>query len=433
LGLNAIVESEPTPGWLNFKASENVDPTTIFQLYKSDFGFGTDDDMVLIDSFTDEAGFTNYFYKQTYKGVEIVNAQFSIVAKNGMAIKGNGTIHSNHGFINTNPSISYTNAVTNATNYLDSSQNWENLSPTLQETKIYSDQNSNFYLGYRIFLGSQNEHYSVFVNSVNGNVEDLLEMGHHCGSSNITGNIDCTDHLDKYINLVISEQVNTTEIDGICVYKDTDRSNLTLVYNEGFLDLNNDGTNDFNPQLQYPDAINGVVTYYYTQNEEFDNSSQCQNTVNPTECSYFVNGVVPYFLGVFSYDYYIQLLNDSNINIDFRGGKYGDSDPQIVLKDYHPQESVYFPTSNAIFISKSHANTDIFFHEFNHLLNTCLDGYGLDLHGPGVPLEERKIANSFLESFADVYAIIIIPFRLIKPHFHIPSLLYVQEYSQSVL
>jgi len=126
LGLNAIVESEPTPGWLTFKSSENVNPSTIFQQYKSDFGLGVDDDMVLMNNFTDGHGTEHFMYQQHYQGIAIENAKFDVVSNTGNAYKGRGDIISNFSAINTTANFSYSAALNYAKNHLDPSKTWVN-------------------------------------------------------------------------------------------------------------------------------------------------------------------------------------------------------------------------------------------------------------------------------------------------------------------
>jgi Zn-dependent metalloprotease len=81
-----------TPGWITFKESAKVDPTTLFRDYAGLFHLTEGNEMHVQSQESDDLGLTHFRYQQYYKGIEVENAEFLVHAKSGVAIRANGIL-----------------------------------------------------------------------------------------------------------------------------------------------------------------------------------------------------------------------------------------------------------------------------------------------------------------------------------------------------
>jgi bacillolysin len=79
-------------GWVKFKEGINIAGDRVFVDHAENFGLGASDEMRLIRQWTDDLGFTHYRYQQYHAGVPIEYAMFTIQARNGRSVSGNGRI-----------------------------------------------------------------------------------------------------------------------------------------------------------------------------------------------------------------------------------------------------------------------------------------------------------------------------------------------------
>jgi len=78
--------------WIEFREDLRIDPATVFQIHNTAFGLGEDDEMVILKMKKDDYGFSHYRYQQEYKGVKVEGGVYSIHARDGIALTGNGRI-----------------------------------------------------------------------------------------------------------------------------------------------------------------------------------------------------------------------------------------------------------------------------------------------------------------------------------------------------
>ena len=200
--LNRIAEDTGTPGWINFKA--NISASDVFEQHKSAFDLTANDEMKLMKIEKDKLGFTHYRFQQMYKGLEVEGAQFFVHAKDGIAIKGNGTIVTNIKIEDKAP-VSVSNAIELAKSYLPADiYMWEDIAeedklkelrndlfasytpvPRLmlsyQERDGSMDVNS-LALTYRVEIHAKAPHDSqaVYIDATTGKIRKYIPLEHHC-------------------------------------------------------------------------------------------------------------------------------------------------------------------------------------------------------------------------------------------------------------
>ena len=400
LGLTAIVESEPTPGWLNFKASENVNPATIFQVYKSEFGLGIDDEMVLMNNFTDGYGTEHFMYNQHYKGIAIENAKFDVVSNTGNAYKGRGKLISSFGAVNTSPLYSYSAALTYAKNHLDPSKAWVDHSPS-SDLIIAKFNNGLYRLAYKFELSyGDSEGYTVYVNARNSTeINSYSSLSYACVEQNMNSVLSFADLTGNNIDKVIDEMVCTENINGYDVYKDIDRE-ITLLYEDNMLDFIQG-----NGQLEATPILESGNNNYYTTQEQISSLTDCPNNATFVgKCDNFVNGKSAYFLASFAHDYFKESIG----NCDAAASPLSFQELNILLTSESEAGSFYnHNNNNTLALLNANSNTDVVLHEYTHYINNTvlsIFGYGLNFYG-GV--EGDKITLGLGESFADIFAIMI--------------------------
>jgi Zn-dependent metalloprotease len=69
-----------------------IQPDSFFQKHKNVFGLNNDDNMDLKSVYTDNRGFIHSRYQQTFKGVDVLGAMFSIHSLNNRTVTVNGNI-----------------------------------------------------------------------------------------------------------------------------------------------------------------------------------------------------------------------------------------------------------------------------------------------------------------------------------------------------
>jgi Zn-dependent metalloprotease len=124
--LNKIANIKNSSGWITFKDQVSIDPSTVFDQYKINFGLSANDKMEITRTETDKIGFTHFRYQQTYNGIPVLGGDFIIHAQNGLTKTGNGKIVSGLS-LSPNPSVNSDQAVQKAIGFIGAqSYMWEN-------------------------------------------------------------------------------------------------------------------------------------------------------------------------------------------------------------------------------------------------------------------------------------------------------------------
>jgi len=87
-----IAEPVKTPGWIVFKKEMKIDPGKLFTQYKTTFHLSEGNEMNLVTEEKDELGLEHFNYQQYYKKIKIEGAEFTVHAKDNVALKANGKI-----------------------------------------------------------------------------------------------------------------------------------------------------------------------------------------------------------------------------------------------------------------------------------------------------------------------------------------------------
>ena len=96
--LDKICRMYNAGSFLFFKEELMIDPNTVFQTYKTNFGLQQEDEMSLLRSQQqDKAGVTIYRYQQYHNGIKVQGAVMNVFEKNGRAEKANGRLIRNLG------------------------------------------------------------------------------------------------------------------------------------------------------------------------------------------------------------------------------------------------------------------------------------------------------------------------------------------------
>jgi len=219
------------------------------------------------------------------------------------------------------------------------------------------------------------ESYTVYVNARNSNeINSYSNISYACPNSSktITGSLNFVDQSNHNIDKIITETVCTDFVNGIEVYKDTDRK-ITLYYDDELLNFyNGNGVLDANPILQ----VAGNDYYYYTTNEEYTLESNCpSNATNIGHCEAFVNGKTAFFLASYAHDYFNEKFEGCN-NLS---NPLSFQEISILLRVTNPGGSLFSPTGTMALI-KNHFNKDVVFHEYTHYINgKVLSPWGYDI------------------------------------------------------
>ncbi len=133
------------PSFINFEASSGVTHENFKEKLKSEFTFQSNDNFLLIKESSDKLGFKQYKYNQTYNGINVFGAVYTINEKDNIATSASGKFFPNLN-INTIPSISKETAIQNAKEQLNiTTCRWENKEVEEKLKKTKNNPNASYY------------------------------------------------------------------------------------------------------------------------------------------------------------------------------------------------------------------------------------------------------------------------------------------------
>lgn len=155
--LSDISDSNMGTTWIKFKSNVSVKPTQLFDQYKKAFNLGSDDEMRLIKSETDELGFTHYRYQQYHQGVMVFGAIYILHEKENRLQTGNGLIVGNINS-NTTSSIQPKKAIETAIAMVSATEYaWQNKTMEADLKASTKDNKSTHYPSANLMLFSKNQ------------------------------------------------------------------------------------------------------------------------------------------------------------------------------------------------------------------------------------------------------------------------------------
>ena len=131
--LSVIASPNSQIGWIYFKDPNTVNPNTLFTVYASNFGLGTDDAMQFVKEETDNLSIKHSYYTHYYKTLKVDIGQLSVHSRNNKSYLLNGQICTGLN-MSVVPFISATDAITYAKSYINATvYMWED---SLEEQKL---------------------------------------------------------------------------------------------------------------------------------------------------------------------------------------------------------------------------------------------------------------------------------------------------------
>lgn len=143
---NVIQRSENgTPSFINFDPITGVTNINFKEKFKKEFNLQPNDDFSLLRSTSDKLGFTHYKYNQTYKGIKVFGAVYTINEKENFIVSASGKFVPNLS-IDINPTISKETAIQKAKEQLQIGIcRWENPEAEARLKKQKNDPNATYY------------------------------------------------------------------------------------------------------------------------------------------------------------------------------------------------------------------------------------------------------------------------------------------------
>lgn len=144
-----------TTDWVRFKADFKTLHNDLFSLHAEAFGLGINDIMLLQKSEADKLGMTHHRYKQTYKGVPVWGADYTIHEKEGKALSGNGKIVNGLNLsiqpqLNPQQAIEAALSYTNAEKYM-----WEDAANENKLKYIKNNINASYYPNAELIIAAK--------------------------------------------------------------------------------------------------------------------------------------------------------------------------------------------------------------------------------------------------------------------------------------
>ena len=81
-----------TPGWVVFKPDARIPAAEVFTRYRAAFHLTPDSSMRKLSTEIDELGVQHDRYQQYFKNAKVEGAEFTVHAKDGIALKANGQV-----------------------------------------------------------------------------------------------------------------------------------------------------------------------------------------------------------------------------------------------------------------------------------------------------------------------------------------------------
>lgn len=191
--LRKLVKPESKPHWLRFKEDIKIDPASFFKTNRKAFDLTENDQMVLKETETDELGFTHFYYRQYYAGVQVDGATFTLHSKkDGRIYAANGNIFPKIN-LSTIPAFDSEKAVrfaldyVNATEYMWQSEFWQKalkqrtknsdtsyypIPKLVIKTVAKQKLDLEYHLAYRmdIYCSSPNFSQRVYIDATSGDI-----------------------------------------------------------------------------------------------------------------------------------------------------------------------------------------------------------------------------------------------------------------------
>lgn len=146
---------------LVFKENVEVSVENIFNLYKSNFGLGSDDKMVLLKKDSDKLGFSHYKFQQYHKDIPVYDAIFILHERDGKLKSANGKIVQNFDksssiLISDEDAINAAIATHGARIYF-----WEDKALEADIKEIKNDPNATYFPTAELFYFAKGNTYNV--------------------------------------------------------------------------------------------------------------------------------------------------------------------------------------------------------------------------------------------------------------------------------
>jgi len=242
--------------WIEFKEGTPINPESIFTEMKEYLELSGDDEMKLVNTSSDELGFTHHDYQQHYKGIKIMGADYKVHrSSSGQSGSANGKIVPR---LNTdvNPSITESEALKAALNYVNAqAYMWEDkeeekqlkmdskdpeatyfpkgelVFEKIRGKKEFVAENMELSWKFNIYDQAMEKAQTVFVSAKTGNVVNSLPLVHNCssGSGNTTwyGNQIFHTHNDGGV-FILEDQCHSSDyISSLKTRNDDDDDNYT--------------------------------------------------------------------------------------------------------------------------------------------------------------------------------------------------------------
>ncbi len=125
--MQRIAKSSSVNGWVQFKPEGKIKHQDFFQNNKAAFGLKNDDDMVLVQTHSDDLDLVHYKYQHTYKGIPIEGCEYILHTQNDKVISANGKLACDLDK-DVTPNISEQDALNKVLNDIDATKyGWEAL------------------------------------------------------------------------------------------------------------------------------------------------------------------------------------------------------------------------------------------------------------------------------------------------------------------
>ena len=205
--MSDIASPAASPGWVVFKPDVRIPAKDIFRLYPKAFHLADGTDMKVLSSETDELGFQHFRYQQYFKSIKVEGAEFTVHAKDGIALKANGHLATDFAPAATAARLSESDARTIAKELVQSPRYYneatmaEDLVRPVASVPDYepvgelvfrrrSDANQSYDLAwtFKLYTADLRSSRQVYVNASSGAILVVLPLFHNCatGSGNTT-------------------------------------------------------------------------------------------------------------------------------------------------------------------------------------------------------------------------------------------------------
>ncbi len=379
--LQAIAIPTKASNWIKFRPDSNIKAESIFEEYKSAFNLDKDDEMRLINTFTDQFGLTHFKFQQYYKGIKVEGVQFIIHAKDNIALHGNGKIVTNI-TLDTNAKIVPIVSIEQAKKSLPADiYMWEDKEEEQRLKMLKEDHHASYFPKPELLITTDNFEFKGDASTYRLRYKvDIRTKSPHAGEA-IYIDANSGEFVKKYS--LIHKCIDTEA----CTLYNGDRQINTQEYSD-----------IFNPQVTFrlfDDCRGqGVHTRNFNDLADIETNDNVWSTIS--EC----HGASAHWALEMTYDYYFNDHgrlsfdgNDSRINAFINSNLQGDEDNAF----YDPiLTTINFGNGNDGLTTGPLTSLDIAGHEFTHgvIISSA------DLFYSGEP-------GGLNESFADIFGAMV--------------------------